>query len=360
MPKTPKYEAIKLDIQRLIYDKVLRAGDQLDSEAELAARYKVSTITIKRALHELVAEGRVNRIRGKGSFVSSTAPGSNSRIIYLVYEGYDLLNSKMGNTIIFNILKGVQNVLDARGYLTVIKDAQNDVGNEQAIVRQAFESGTAGLLIYPTNPFKLDTFYEKLAEEEAPFVLMDRYIPWVDTNVVATNNFYGAVLAVKHLVSLHHRKIGFISYLPLEITSIQERLAGYKAVLRDAGIEENPGLIWISANLEDLAHSLMDSLAQKKVTALFCANDSMAVFLIRRLLNEGISIPGDISVVGFDDILDLSLHPIPLTTVHQASFEIGREAAELLLEVANGNKQKKHILVSPKLTIRSSCAEYEG
>jgi GntR family transcriptional regulator, arabinose operon transcriptional repressor len=360
MAATPKYEKVKRAILRELDEKVLQAGDQLESEEELADQHQVSRITIKRALNELVREGRVKRIRGKGSFVTGNSPSNRARTVELVYQGYDQLNQKLGDTIIFNMLKGAQGVLEKHDYAIVLKDAENDVGNEQAIIDQAIRNNSAGLLIDSTNPYKLAGFYQRLSDNHVPFVLLDRYVPWVDTNVVASNNVLGAMKVVEHLVGLNHRRIGFASYLSPEMTSIEERFVGFTNACKRSGLETPSDRVWITSDLEKIVDSLCAAVKAKRISAVFCANDSLAVYLLRELLKKGIRLPEELSVVGFDDVLDISLHPIPLTTVHQASLEIGQEAAKLLLDAMRGEKQTRHILLSPTLIARASSVRNGG
>jgi GntR family transcriptional regulator, arabinose operon transcriptional repressor len=352
----PKYQQVKMAIEQQLEENILQAGDQLESEELLARRYHVSRITIKRALNDLVLEGRVKRIKGKGSFIREDAVPSRERIVELVYQGYDLLNQKLGNTIVFNMLKGAQSVLEKHDYALVLKDAENDVGNEQTIIDQAIRNNAAGMLIDSTDPYKLADFYRRLSDHQVPFVLLDRYVPWVDTNVVASNNVLGAMKVVEYLAGLNHSRIGFASYLSLEITSIAERYSGFRNACKKYGLEGSPECVWITQDLDKIVRSLHDAVMTKKITAVFCANDSFAVYLLRELMKHGVSVPRDLSVVGFDDVLDLSLHPVPLTTVHQASFMIGQEAAKLLLGALKGEHQNRHILLSPTLIVRASCA----
>lgn len=357
MAAIPKYEIIKQDLQKKIEENILPIGTKLDSESELAEQYQVSTITIKRALNELSSEGFIDRIKGTGSFIKQQNIKNPSRIIHFIYEGHDLLNDKLGNTIIFNMLKGIQHILTEKNFLTVVKDAKSNIQIEMDFIKQSIEAGAAGMLIYSVNPCKIEDAYLNLCNSGIPFVMLDRYLPYVDTNIVTTNNIIGAYKAIDYLIGLHHEKIGFASYLPLEITSITERLNGYEKALEKNGLQRNDDLIWIRTDIDELIKNVLNAVKSGRITGLFCINDSLAFFLIRELMRYNISIPDNLSIIGFDDVYDTNLHPIPLTTVHQPAFNIGVEAAKLLLESIDGNQQKKTIKLSPTLVIRKSCIE---
>jgi DNA-binding LacI/PurR family transcriptional regulator len=171
---------------------------------------------------------------------------------------------------------------------------------------------------------------------------------------VAVDNAEGAALATRHLLSLGHRTVHHLAG-PASWLDAQVRVDGWREALREAGAEEPPLLMaadWSAATGYDLGLRIA---ADDSVTAVFCANDPMALGLLRALSEQGRRVPEDISVVGFDDIPESSYFLPPLTTVRQHFGELGRRALDALVGLIHGRDQSGSAEpVAPQLVIRSS------
>jgi DNA-binding LacI/PurR family transcriptional regulator len=171
--------------------------------------------------------------------------------------------------------------------------------------------------------------------------------------VVAVDQVTGAANATRHLLDLGHRTVRHIAG-PSDWLEAQQRIAGWRAALETFGAEATSPLIgdWSSRSGYELGGSL---LASPEVTAVFVANDQMALGLLRRLHEQGRHVPHEISIVGFDDVPEAAYFSPPLTTVRQNFMEMGRRSLQLLLEeIGDGARTTERITVPPELIVRAS------
>jgi DNA-binding LacI/PurR family transcriptional regulator len=173
---------------------------------------------------------------------------------------------------------------------------------------------------------------------------------------VAVDNEAGAAMATRYLLGLGHKTVHHIAGPAANLDS-QERVAGWRKALREAGAPEPTVLAgdWSAASGYELSCQLADEPA---VTAILCGNDTMALGALRGLSERGLRVPGDVSVVGFDDIPEASYYPPPLTTVRQDFGEVGRQALSALLERMSGaSAAGLRDRVATELIVRKSAAE---
>jgi DNA-binding LacI/PurR family transcriptional regulator len=175
-----------------------------------------------------------------------------------------------------------------------------------------------------------------------------------DVPMVAVDNVAGAELACRHLLSLGHATVHHLAG-PQDWLEAQERVAGWRAALSDAGAFQPPIRAgdWSARSGYEASQALA---ADPAVTAIFCANDQMAIGALRALHEAGRAVPGDVSVVGFDDIPEAAYVLPPLTTVRQDFNTVGRRALERLVEqVASGHRASGHLRLAPELVKRDSA-----
>jgi DNA-binding LacI/PurR family transcriptional regulator len=169
----------------------------------------------------------------------------------------------------------------------------------------------------------------------------------------------GAYVMTQHLIALGHRRIGLIGGESTTYPGLQARRRGYERAFHDARLTIDPTLFtsgdFTPTTGASGAQQLME--AEEPPTALFALNDNMALGAIRWLREHGYSIPGDVSVAGFDDIANTDLADPPLTTVHLPSEDLGRRAATLLFDLINNYPLRSQEIILPcRLVIRDSTA----
>jgi LacI family transcriptional regulator/LacI family repressor for deo operon, udp, cdd, tsx, nupC, and nupG len=196
-----------------------------------------------------------------------------------------------------------------------------------------------------------------LGRQGIPVVCVDRRLPRVALDTVIADNVHGAYEAVDHLLRIGHRRIGFIGGRP-QLSTSQERLEGYRVALQEHGIAFDASLVREGDSRQAGGRALAGELLRldRPPTALFVGNNLMTLGALETIHLLGLRIPEEIAIVSYDDIpWALALNP-PLTAVRQPGHEIGRRAAELLLQrIADPKRSTTLLVLKPELVVRQSC-----
>lgn len=254
------------------------------------------------------------------------------------------------------IFLGTEFVTRGNDYYVLLATVSKDFKEGDDLPRFILERSVDGVIIAGKVP---TSFIQKLTKYDIPFVFVDYFPPVGDHCVVMIDNIRGGYLATKHLIDLGHKEISFIG---ADVThpSILDRLTGYKQALENSGIEikqtnlihdeDYPG----RQNGYIAAKRLLET--NKNITAIFSCNDAMAIGVMQYCSDNHINIPGDVSLVGFDDVeADLLLNP-PLTTVRVPKVELGMEAMNVMVNLLSNKSgyRAKKIVVPIELIIRNS------
>ena len=174
---------------------------------------------------------------------------------------------------------------------------------------------------------------------------------------VDSDNLSGAITATEYLIGLGHRRIGFLAGRP-DLESAQLREQGYRRALETAGIAFDPQLVRVGGFQAETARSAARELlvAEERPTAIFAANDVSAIETIAVAADLGLVVPGDLSVVGFDNVPESALCEPPLTTVEQSIQQMGYEAVRMLIGlIDNPSSPPEQVVLPTRLVERSSC-----
>lgn len=351
MDKKPaKYSVVKESIKRQIEDGTLKVDDKLPTETEYAQLYDVSSITIRRALTELAEEGYIKRLKHKGTFVTSPAGASAAgQLIALI-----LYSENHNDSSIIHIIKGAQTMTSSFNYSLIVEWNNGDPAQEAESIRKMLDLNVKGFIIYSFNPEKSISSYRYLDERNIPFVLIDRYDVNYSCYFSGCNNYNGGALATQFLLDQRHQNIKFAGH-QFFLRSEQERYDGFCSAMRKAGYETTKDSLILNADYDKLA----EQIRARKITAIFCCNDILALHMMRTFRELGLRIPEDVSIMGFDDWIQSPDVARELTTVRQDFHEIGSNAAFLLLSTV----QKKltqtpvKLLADVSLVVRTSVCE---
>ena len=325
MNSLPKYLQVRNELYDRIQNGYLRKGDKLPSEQELCEEFSVSALTIRRALTELSNEGFVARIKSKGSFISD--PGG-SGIIALILAAEDY-----GDSSYMKIIQGAQKIAAEHEYSLIVEWGNKNLEYERLIIQKTIDRKVEGILIYPYDPVRSRENYRLIEDVGIPYTVIDRYDMDSKCHTVSSDNYRGGVLAANELLSLGHTRIVFAAY-HFFLSSEQERFDGYSAAMRQAGVMVSHEHLLSDRSLD--YSELSRRILSREVTAVFCCNDRLAFKLMRGLLDLGVRVPEDVSIIGFDDWGAPSGLPIGLTTVRQDFTGIGTLAAKLLILTIKG------------------------
>jgi LacI family transcriptional regulator len=174
---------------------------------------------------------------------------------------------------------------------------------------------------------------------------------------VDSQNLEGAVAATEYLISLGHRRIGFLAGRP-DLESARLRELGYREALAKAGVEYDPELVRVGGYTRESAEAPARELLllDRSPTAIFAANDVSAIATMKVAHELGLGVPEDVSVIGFDNIPESALSTPPLTTIDQSIQEMGSEAARLLIELIHDPaREPVHLTLHTELVLRQSC-----
>ena len=219
-------------------------------------------------------------------------------------------------------------------------NADNDPEKEKKYIEMLRAKQVDGLIIFPTGQ-NLD-LYQQMIDEDYPVVFMDRRLPGFPINTVIANNAEATAEAVNHLISLGHERIA-IAMQPLVISSRTDRVEGYKNAHQAHNMTVNPDCI-IQNTIGQLVGDLERVFSKSEPpTALIAGNDLVLLEVLRFVKDKQLKIPGDFSLVVFDNIVFADVSNPSITTIGQPSFEMGEKAATLLLELI-----KKEPLLPPQ------------
>src|SRR5665647_1909030 len=179
-----------------------------------------------------------------------------------------------------------------------------------------------------------------------------------DLPTVESDNLTGGLLATRHLIELGHRRIAFLAGRP-DLESSRQREAGFRQALSEAGIEVDPSLVRMSDYRRDAAHQPAIELLSRpdRPTAIFAGNDLSAIGTMEAAQEMGLDVPGDVSVIGFDDIPEAARTTPPLSTVRQPIQQMGSAAVELLIALMDGRiPETMHVRLPTSLVLRGTTA----
>lgn len=254
------------------------------------------------------------------------------------------------------LARGVQDVCHEHGLTLLLANSDDRPEIEQTYLRRASEYRAAGVLLSPASGAEeLQPVFRELT---CPVVLVNRYLRGVETDAVVLDNLLGGYLATRHLLELGHREIAHLAG-PGFSSASRDRAEGYRQALQEWGITPDPGWTFPGTLYAECGRRWARQFAagQPSFTAVFAVNDLVAIGVMESLATAGVAIPGDVSLVGFDNSPLSALWCIGLTTLEQPGYEMGRAAAQCLLErIKAVDKPTRRILLEPKLMIRNTTA----
>lgn len=330
------------DVAKLAGVAVSTASNALNN------KYGVKPETRKRVLEAARKLNFVPNPIAKGLVTSST------RNISMIVSGPSSFNV-FTNPVFFEVIRTISSTLTSNGYHALLNIVSSD--EEMEVIPKIAQSRTSDALILIGSRTKDAELSEVLHKVNIPAMVVIRNITSDRVYAVSVDNQQCGYLATKYLIDQGHRTIGFIGSLP-NVSMAEERLAGYMKALNEANIPVDESLIVPGDYYQEsgfVGVRQLLSRASHRPTAIFTANDLMALGAMEALQQEGLRIPEDISLIGCDNIQNLHLLRIPLTTIANPVAEIGKLAVlKIIGKLEGGDELPDKIVLQPELRIRSS------
>lgn len=335
----PRNTSSLRDVARVAGVSVPTASQALNGRARISDETRRRVADAARRLRYTPHAAARRLILGRSDSVA-IVPGSNMSGIFsdLFYRA---------------VLTGVGGVFQDAGYRMLITPPLRSVSQPPQFVHMASAREVDGVLIAGVVDGR---WVRETMEAGTPVVLLDNHLPGRRVPAVVNDNAGGASRATRYLVELGHARIGFVG-AAVDYPFGRETHEGYRRTLADAGLPLDPALemlIPIDAERAREAAGILLSRAQPP-TAIFAATDLLALSVITAARERGLAIPADLSVVGMDDIDLAAVTNPPLTTVRIAKEEMGRRAAQMLVDLIAGTEIAPGVVVLPnELIVRST------
>ncbi|MBD8836968.1 GntR family transcriptional regulator [Paenibacillus sp. CFBP 13594] len=368
--RIPLYQQIQDYIRKFIASENMKPGDRIPTEKELMDRFNVSKITVVNALTGLANEKLIARVPGKGSFVAEGTDEADTSFSEFPAVKGGRSSTRMIGVIMptihdyfaIRLIEGIEQSLNQEGYRSMIMLTHGNIEKEKNAIRELKALGTEGLLIFPVDEGNYNEEILGMKLSGFPFLLIDRYLPGVETHYIAADGRLGVRLAVEHLWELGHRDIAICSDSPLQTVTVQERIDGYIEALKDKEALINPAHMItdfkpLSVLKDAEAHPLYRYISNKMVTAYISLNGRLGVQIYQMAKQAGLRIPEDVSIVSFDDPTSIVEEFSIFTHVKQFEREMGIRAGNQLLEVIRNSREItgfSKILIEPELVVRQT------
>jgi len=322
----------------------------------------VSAMTVSRALNgrsnvdDETKQRVLNKAQSMGYTPNRVAKSLVSRKTYTI----GVVIPEITHAFFPEVVRGIEEVTYKSDYQLFLTNANEQFNREKEAIKTLRSQRVDGLLISTSLTEKDYSFYEDIIDSGDNIVFFDRCIEGIGASCVSLNDRISSRQITNHLIEDHtYTDLAYLSG-PQKVSIGRERLQGYLDAMNqhnlpvknewviEAGFQEQGGY--------EKMLQLLDSPGQKFPEAVVCVNDPSAIGAVKAIKEAGLAIPDDIAVVGFTDDVRAPLLDVPLTTVHQPAYEVGKRAAQKLIKtIEDDNELVENIEVPTTLTIRSSC-----
>ncbi|SDO04912.1 LacI family DNA-binding transcriptional regulator [Alkalicoccus daliensis] len=327
---------------------------------DVAKKAGVSQATVSRVINkyphirDTTKEKVLNAINELGFTVDQVARSLNTRKTSTI----GLLVGDISNSFFAETSKEIISIARSLGYDVMLSNTDHQSDNLKTSLATLIGKRVDGIIVGSVERF--DEQIQTLHDSKFPVILYNTRLASGNCNAVVIDNFKGARIATEHLISLHHKKIAYVT-LPLNYSTLYERMEGYKQALADSDIPYDPASVYIGEISTQAIENFIDIImsSPEKCTAVFAASDQIAIKIMEICKSKKIKVPEDISIIGFDNI-DLSRSPfIDLTTISQQHIKMSEIAVHNLVNMIENKdmeeeNQNASSVLEPQLIIRGS------
>ena len=366
MAQRTKYNMVKDHILEWIKDGTVRPGEKIPSENELVQSFGVSRHTIRQAVGELVNEGYLYREQGSGTYCSPVLPTSTPQTIERLGNGKNIgvITTYMSDYIFPSIIRGIESHLASKGYTLTLSCTDNNVEKERQCLEMMLDRQIDGLIVEPTKSSSYNPnikYYLELEQQHTPYLMINQYYSQLTPPYLIMDDEKGGFLAAEHLIKLGHERI--MGLFKTDDLQGVHRMRGFIRAFREYNLPLEPELI-ITYTAEELVPSFYDVIhqvfenADERPSAIVCYNDQLALNVLDQLRNLRLSVPQDVSLVGYDDSVLAVATEVKLTSIIHPKQELGRAAAEWIIAAVEKKDTPPSHTYEPELIVRNSTAPY--
>ena len=308
---------------------------------DIAQIVGVSVMTVSKALRDepdvsAATKAKIKQLALDMGYVpDSSAQGLRTKTTKLL----GLVIPTTTNPIYARIVFAIEERAHELGYDLLIAHTYNKPEREDAVLRRLLSRRVDGLFITPVYRFEAEArIYQEIAARKIPTLLLGSPAPFCrNFPAIEIEELVASYNLTKHLLALDHKKIAYLTG-PAAAPWAHERVEGYRRALREAGVDVDDKLVFqAGATIEDGAKAALQMLNEGvQPTAIQAVNDLVAVGCAETLLQQGIQIPEDVSLVGFGNVLTAEFYRVPLTTVRQPKHRLGTAAMEAMMKLIHG------------------------
>ncbi|MFQ5752484.1 MAG: GntR family transcriptional regulator [bacterium] len=349
----PQYFQLQTWLIEQIEQGMIKPNEKIPTEEELAKMTGLARATIRQGVQNLVNMGYLSRKRRLGTFVIDREVSTDKKTIVGV------LVPDIRSGYAPELARGAGDEAAKNKHSIILCNTDDSFVKADFHVERLIEHSVSGVILVPTASSDENnrSLLEKFTRNNIPVVVADREIPGAEVDFVTTNNFQGGYEVTEYLIRNGHQKIAVV--LSSLYNTEAKRLAGYKQALTEHHIPIDPAIIiaanepYIESHYLEYVHTILKK--KERFTAVFTGNDRIAYLFFSVATQMGISIPEDVSIVGYDDLPFTNSHPASLTTMHQPIYEMGQESLKLIMSrIYNQIKEPQKIVLTSYLVERSS------
>ena len=370
MMSTPaKYVVVKEQIKEWIRSGKVKPGEKIYSENELIKMFRVSRHTIRQAVGDLVHEGLLYREQGAGTFCAyppeertTSGPAVQESGKYI-----GVITTYISDYIFPSIIRGIESHVTSKGYSLILACTYNNIGKEAQCLQSMLSRPIDGLIIEPTESSTYNPnirYYLELERRKIPYVMINQFYPQLDPPHIIVDDKKGGWMATEHLIQLGHRRL--MGVFKTDDLQGVYRMQGFIDACREADISVAPEMLITYRTEEessDVLRRVREVLSQdanERPTGVVCYNDQLAIRVLDIMRELELSVPDDISLVGYDDSYLAEATEIKLTTVEHPKMHMGLDAAKWVMRAIDRGKRDgegpQSIVYEPKLVVRQSTA----
>ncbi|ASS96998.1 GntR family transcriptional regulator [Peribacillus simplex] len=364
MSEKAKYIDVKNKLKAWIVEGKIKPGEKIHSENEMVKMFGFSRHTIRQAVGELVHEGWLYREQGSGTFCTNRAGQSTMR---RPRKNIGVITTYISDYIFPSIIRGIESYLSSQGYSLIMASTDNDIEREKHCLLNMLDKDIDGLIVEPTKSSNYNpniNYYLNLEQNGIPYLMINQYYSELNPPHIIIDDELGGFLATDHLIEYGHEKIvGIFKSDDLQGVS---RLKGFINAFRNSGLAFFSDMV-ITYTTENREQKILEELksvlnSPNRPTGIVCYNDEIALKVLNVFRELQLSVPEDISIVGYDDSHLAEASEVKLTTITHPKMKLGIDSAKWIIskiEGKNSENLEHSTIYKPELIIRNSTKDMQ-